>query len=81
MSCQLIDKDFSFSWTELILCSTRSVLLKYMECNMDAITPLVDEGQIDIVSPESTEKTGITDATAIHIVQLLIPAVSYNLFV
>lgn len=48
---------------------------------MDAITPLVDEGQIDIVSPESTEKTGITDATAIHIVQLLIPAVSYNLLV
>ena len=57
----------------------RSVLQKYMEWDMDTISPLVDEGQIDITSPESSKTTGITDAAAIHIVQLIIPAVRCDL--
>ena len=49
-----------------------------MEWYHDTISQLLDERQMDIPLPESSEKTGITDATAIHIVQLLIPAVRYN---
>ena len=48
---------------------------------MKTISPLIDDGQLDILPPENSEETGIPDATAIHIVQLLIPSVRYNLLV
>jgi hypothetical protein len=42
---------------------------------MDSITPLINSDTTNAITPATTDKCGITDATAIHVVQLMIPAI------
>jgi hypothetical protein len=41
---------------------------------MDSIAPLISSETMNVITPATSDKCNITDATAIHVVQLLIPA-------
>lgn len=48
--------------------------ISYSRWYMDTVSLLIDSGSSDQISPVETEECKITDATAIHIVQLIMPA-------